>query len=138
MGADIHGVLQSRFKNDRGEWSSWWSEEEIYDTRHYLMFSYLADVRNYHGVRPISEPRGLPEDFKVGGIDYDNGEHNLDGRRIWMGDHSPSWLLLSEIRDHDYPEEDREYLDTFFKWVDYAASKCGGYENGRIVFGFDS
>lgn len=138
MGADIHGVLQSRYKRGDGTWSDWWTEEEIYDSRHYLMFAYLANVRNYGGVRPIAEPRGLPEDFKVEDVDYDNGDHNLFGRKVWMGDHSPSWLLLSEIRDHEYLEGDREYLSAFLKWVDYAASKCGGYENGRIVFGFDS
>jgi len=138
MGADIHGVLQSRFKNDRGEWSSWTDEGEIEDTRHYLKFAYLANVRNYYSVSPIAEPRGLPEDFQMEESGYQVDTHLLWGREVWMGDHSYSWLLLSEIRDHEYPEEDREYLDTFFKWVDYAASKCGGYENGRIVFGFDS
>lgn len=138
MGADIHGVLQSRFKRVDGEWSGWIDEEEIYDTRHYLMFGYLAGVRNYSGVTPISEPRGLPEDFEMKEGEYEVDTHTLWGLEVWMGDHSHSWLTLSEIRDHDYPDEDREYLSTFLKWIDYAASECGGYENGRIVFGFDS
>lgn len=138
MGCDIHGVLQSRFKRVDGSVSSWMDECEIEDTRHYLKFAYLANVRNYYSVTPISEPRGLPEDFEMKQSGYEVDTHSLWGHDVWMGDHSYSWLTLDEIRDHDYPEGDREYLDMFLKWIDYAAVKCGGYENGRIVFGFDS
>lgn len=134
MGADIHGVLQSRFERIDGTMSGWIDQGEVEDTRHYFKFAYLADVRNYCAVTPISKPRGLPEGFEVD----DENDYLLWGRKVWMGDHSHSWLLLSEIRDHDYPADDREGLDMFLKWVDYAAAKCGGYENGRIVFGFDS
>jgi hypothetical protein len=140
MGADIHGVLQSRFSND----GNWWTECEIEDTRHYALFSALADVRNYYSIKPISDPRGLPEDFPAN----DDQEHGY--RKTWMGDHSYTWLTLEEIRDwpgwdevHIDPIEKgtwvlRETCETFLKWVDYAASKCGGYDKGRIVIGFDS
>ena len=35
---------------------------EIYKGRQYFLFALLADVRNYNGVTPMSEPRGIPED----------------------------------------------------------------------------
>jgi hypothetical protein len=37
-------------------------EKEIYHERNYSLFALLANVRNSAGVKPISEPRGLPED----------------------------------------------------------------------------
>jgi hypothetical protein len=111
MGTDIHGVFQR--KTDKG-WEdipSKWKQE-----RHYFLFSFLADVRNGYGfagvptyepINPISSPRGLPEDFSMDGDEHLTTMEVL-GRRakyvedknkptLWMGDHSHSWLLSSEI-----------------------------------------
>lgn len=91
MGCDIHGVFQTRGNSD----SRWWTEMEIEDSRNYLVFSALADVRNSTGITPISELRGFPDDFDLKeaskamryGNEYDP----------WMGDHSFSWLYLDEL-----------------------------------------
>lgn len=96
MGADIHGVLQTRFNSADGP-KGWWNEGEIEDSRNYLVFSALAGVRNYNDITSISKPRGLPE-----GVELDDNDCiKLYGREIWMGDHSYSWLTTEEILDWD-------------------------------------
>lgn len=65
MGTDIHGAVQIKWYEN----STWYtSSEPMYTPRNYKLFSALADVRNAYGVsaiKPISLPRGVPEDFKV-------------------------------------------------------------------------
>ena len=87
MGTDIHGVFQRRANGGWVEVPSQYKED-----RHYQLFAVLAGVRNGYGfagvetgeeVQPISEPRGLPADF-------------VEGEK-WLGDHSHSWLLGTEI-----------------------------------------
>ena len=116
MGTDIHGVFQRKDKNT-GKWhgvSSTYEQE-----RHYQLFAVLAGVRNGTGfagvttgspVKPISEPRGLPLDFQIDEQDCHQIEvlEHMDPRRrqwhekddslkVWMGDHSYSWLSGEEM-----------------------------------------
>lgn len=65
-----------------------------FDWRSYGMFGFLADVRNYSHVPPISQQRGYPDD-------YDAGE--------WNETHSASWLSVAELVEFDYEQtfEDR-------------------------------
>lgn len=117
MGTDVHGLWQAR-KN--GKWENISSNWE--QNRHYLLFSWLANVRNgfgfagvptYDPIKPIAEPRGLPEEIK--------GDHVkvttdiLDPRRreylepgeepeVWLGDHSHSWLTADEILAAERPK----------------------------------
>ncbi len=95
MGCDIHGVFQTRYSKE----SLWRTEMEIEDGRNYLAFSALAGVRNYTGVTPISEPRGLPDDFDM--KEASKVMRYGDPNNPWMGDHSFSWLTLDEIRSWD-------------------------------------
>jgi len=112
MGTDIHAIAQVK-KN--GKWEDIRMEWE--QNRHYLLFSWLADVRNgysfagvptYKAITPITPPRGLPEDFEM--LDEAHpttlitlSEHaqkyqeDKEHPTKWMGDHSHSWLLASEI-----------------------------------------
>ena len=102
MGTDIHAVWQK--KSPSGRWEeipSNWKQE-----RHYNLFAVLADVRNGFGfagiltgeaVKPISSPRGLPEDFEVD--DYYTDAVN----KHWMGDHSFSWLSGEEMLAYSLP-----------------------------------
>jgi len=86
MGCDIHGVFQ------RSSGAAWEDIESNYEQdRHYQLFAVLAGVRNGHGfagvptgavITPISDPRGIPSDFVL---------------KIWMGDHSHSWLSGEEM-----------------------------------------
>ena len=96
MGCDIHAVWQA--KKD----GKWIDVESTWDQgRHYLLFSWLANVRNGYGfagiptyapIKPITELRGLPNDF----------EYDEDRR---MGDHSFSWLTADEILSAQRPGE---------------------------------
>lgn len=62
-----------------------------FDWRSYGMFGFLADVRNYSHVPPISAARGLPLDMR----DYDPDDYRF-------GDHSFSWLGIDELLAFDY------------------------------------
>lgn len=98
MGTDIHIYAEVR-KN--GKWER--TLAPVPDDRDYWSFALLAGVRNGHGfagcdlgdpVNPISEPRGIPYDTTIRSTDtLEWGDPNY----CWLGDHSFSWCLLSEI-----------------------------------------
>jgi hypothetical protein len=93
MGCDIYAVVQIR----RGD--KWVRHPyEFFDDRNYRLFGWLADVRNYSAVRPISLPRGLPLDH---GLELPPDEFEYF--------HSWSWLTSSELAEVDYDQfvEDR-------------------------------
>ena len=100
MGTDVGAVFQAK------EGDNWIDVDSEYEeNRHYRLFSWLAGVRNGYGfagsktgseIKPISEPRGYPDDFEVDHYDEHNG--------IWMGDHTHSWLLADEILSAEIPE----------------------------------
>jgi len=71
---------------------------EPFNWRSYGMFGFLADVRNYSKIPTISEQRGLPEDLEASNEEY-------------FGDHSYSWLWLSELVSFNYDQtfEDLRY-----------------------------
>lgn len=103
-----------------------------YGARHYTVFSVLADVRNVD-IEPISSPRGLPEDFTLDEDYY----HDLN-KTVWLGDHSFSWLLLSELEAYDWVAinlTDSPFVQKFM-----AALKALNVPSDqlRIVFGFDN
>jgi hypothetical protein len=151
MGCDIH-CRAERCVNGK-----WEVIPKLYpfDWRQYGMYGFLANVRNYSDVPPISEPRGLPPDCTSNDED--------DSR--WLGDHSYSWLSLAELLAFNYdaevedrrvtvkmpggwinggataepgggtPTTFRAFLgDPFFEELEKL--KAAGAE--RIVFGFDS
>lgn len=114
MGTDIHAVVQAK-KN--GKWVDVPSQWE--QNRHYLLFSWLANVRNgfgfagvptYDPIVPIALPRDIPDDFEMDGDNHPSSWSCLDPARqeyysetevaeqgIWMGDHTHSWLTADEI-----------------------------------------
>lgn len=107
MGTDIHGRIQFRYSDDGG----YVDAGEIERDRNYNVFAMLAGVRNgcgFAGIKthyplvPISEPRGLPSDLGIADV-YINipAGWNDDGSEkfieYWLGDHSHSWLSLTEI-----------------------------------------
>lgn len=150
MGCDIHTLAQRRGADDK-----WETIKGVhpFDWRDYGLYGFLADVRNYSDVPPISRPRGYPD-----GFDYEVHDYMCDY-------HSQSWLSVEELLafDYDAAVEDRrvtrtlssgivsggetcdpgegemttwrEFLgDAFFEDLDKL--KAAGAE--RIVFGFDS
>ena len=115
MGTDIHGVFQRRTATGWEDVECNWEQN-----RHYQLFAALADVRNGYGfagiktgepVRPIADPRGLPEDFEVVGENHPikaleamdpcrrewAQKQTTVGMSVWMGDHSHSWLTADEM-----------------------------------------
>jgi len=112
-----------------------------YHDRNYDLFAQLAGVRNGSGFAgcdlgdgfdPISEPRGLPE----GVAEWPNGEPSEDEdytheTRPWLGEHSHSWLMLSELLTYDLDRMaiERGVLDrdAYEKWDHRGAPEhwCG-------------
>jgi hypothetical protein len=147
MGCDIHSVAQ--IKKD-GHWVT--VESGIGgDDRNYNTFAVLANVRNGSGFagvktgegwKPISEPRGMPEDFVW---DEDSTRHEFgEDRYKWMGDHSHSWLLLSEIstayKDLQGKAYERSGLLERSEWeaiqkgeIDYPREWCGDCSGPNVV-----
>lgn len=153
MGCDIETIAQ------RKNGDTWETIEGAhpFDWRSYRMFGFLADVRNYSDVPPISKPRGYPADF----VDLDDRMSYLFASTY----HSQSWLSVEELLafDYDAPVENRrvtvqtgpnrwdhgataesgggemttwrEFLGPDF-FDDLAKLKADGAE--RIVFAFDS
>lgn len=118
MGTDIHLYVERR---EGGEWVSadTWEPDEyselapkplsvpfdahFYGERNYDLFAILADVRNgvgFAGVptgtgfNVIAQPRGLPTDLSP----------QLAHEAEAYLDHTPSWLLLSEILAFDWTQ----------------------------------
>lgn len=95
MGCDIHCYAEKIQSQD--EWSKTWVciDSGAFDMRSYGIFGFLANVRNYSEIPPISEPRDLPSDV--------SNEVWAEWHRHWELDgHSKSWLSLKELNDFNY------------------------------------
>lgn len=93
MGCDIHTAVQVR-KN--GIWED--VDLRVFDGRHYGLFAFLANVRNYSAITPLDDPRGVPDDF------------DSEAYREWGCDaHSASWFSGAELGAIDFNQviEDR-------------------------------
>lgn len=131
MGTDIQGFLQVRDVSNE----PYRTVAEIPNVRSYAAFYALAGVRRPYGDSdPISEPRGLPEDFTLHPNRYMN---DAEGKTSWLGYHSHSWLYLTEIDMRPGIED---------TWLDFVSSAYREHYHlirddphaARIVFGFDS
>lgn len=109
MGCDIHLIAQRRLSQERNV--AVWAEaanafedveDDFFDCRSYALFGFLAGVRNYSAIEPISPPRGIPEDFH-------DETHRFREQEGYTFYHDRSWLTLQELLDHDYAQviEDR-------------------------------
>ena len=129
MGCDIHLTVEIK-DPVTGEWghtapaifnNGWTGHEEISDTpfdqRHYGMFAFFADVRNYSAIpQNFGEVRGIPDDSPFSrkseptpgafGFGYGAWDEN---DYIYGDTHSHSYLTLRELAEFDYdkPVEDR-------------------------------
>ncbi len=81
-------------QNEDGSWRR--LDLDVWDTQSYALYGWLADVRNYSGVIPLDEPRGLPHG-------------NTVGEEAEWGYPSQSWYAVSELLRVDYNQivEDR-------------------------------
>lgn len=169
MGCDIHGVFQAR-NNDH--WVDiphnyehgrhYYLFAMLADVRNGFGF---AGVSIFEPLEPIAQPRGLPDDFQMDGETHllasmavmdprrrgyynrypvtsgadDEEENPLE---YWMGDHSHSWLLGTEIlayaeglrntRHRDYGVVS---LEQFRRWDGQSEpdDHCGGIMGHGIV-----
>lgn len=157
MGCDIHAVFQAK---RGGAWVDVPSSFE--ENRHYMLFAWLANVRNGYGfagvlthdpLLPISDPRGLPSDFEVGGEygeDHPTTEEVIamswrsdwrepnEAAYIWMGDHSHSWLTADEILDSKVPRVLRAGvipIEAFMEWDGESEPSewCGSTSGPSVV-----
>ena len=109
MGCDIHMMAQRQTEDG--------SYETIdfvpFDWRSYGMFAFLAGVRNYSGIVPIAEKRGLPEDLirKKDPQDFYEWSSYHDDYEFGYDTHSHTWLSVKELAEYDYDQiiEDRRY-----------------------------
>lgn len=98
--------------------------DRLYDGRNYNLFAILADVRNGRGFagddtgdgfKPISDPKGLPEDC----CDFIKGQCET-----WGGDgHSHSYFTVKELLEYDWTQKTtiRTIMDlrTYVQWVNH-------------------
>lgn len=115
MGCDIHAYAE--YRDQDGDWrkvgdvfpvEDWYREhfgkdksDAAFDWRHYGMYGFLADVRNYSAVPSLASPRGLPDDVSAE-VRAEADDWGVDG-------HSHSWFSVKELTafDYDQPIEDR-------------------------------
>ena len=146
MGCDIHSVIQVK-----DHWRAGWRTVacDVGDDRNYDTFAVYANVRNglgFAGLKtgetwePIAEPRGFPDDFIVGS-EPDERVSNMAG--TWMGDHSQSWLLFSELKKK-WKELDgalhrvsgileRAHWEKTLKVGELPSEWCGGISGGGVL-----
>jgi len=84
MGCDIHIYVEKKVSPTESHWRpmDWKDEPRIYGA-----FAFLAGVRNYAGIEPLNEPRGIPNDCPT---DLREELTNIDY-------HSHSWFTLAEL-----------------------------------------
>lgn len=118
MGCDIHAVIERR-RNTYGDHYRWLNSGDPDLGRNYELFAVLAGVRNYGGITPIAEPRGLPafREWKQDGDErWISWDHEADteppcgvveemAERYGVDGHSHSWLTLAEIKAYDVGQE---------------------------------
>ena len=104
MGCDIHTFLEMKKTINGTEvwvnidphiycgYEDKLEHQSIANVRDYELFAVLAGVRNREEVKPILEPRGVPDNcHKI----------TLDNYISWDSDaHTSSWLTIKELKDY--------------------------------------
>ena len=97
MGCDIHTITEIK-RNDAWERIS--EVPEVFDTRNYTTFAFLADVRNSFETEGF-QPKGLPEDISAMKFDYDAEDDFWEVDFECEDYHSHSHLTLKELIEKD-------------------------------------
>ena len=126
MGCDIHCYAER--KNENGKFEVVSLPDEPFGWRSYGMFDFLAGVRAYSAITPISEPRGIPNDVSpVVKTEYES----------WDADaHTPSWLSVKELAEFDYEQqtEDRRYMKQIGPNAWDGGQTCGPGEGSLMTY----
>lgn len=96
MGCDIHASLEYLKDCNWSDMNLYIRNDELVDydftSRSYILFAILAGVRNDYNLKPISKPKGFPEDAS---------KETKESYDEWLGDaHSASWLTLKELKNN--------------------------------------
>ena len=144
MGCDIHMHTEVKVN---GQWYCYGSPS----VDRYLLFALMAGVRNNWDLKPISEPKGMPDDASIV-VKLSRKAYGSDG-------HSDSYLTAAEISElaDRWPEACKEHHGSydhnddlewnFFGYLD--GNSWGGFtkypddrpkwvEDVRFVFWFDN
>lgn len=144
MGCDIHAHTEVKIN---GQWHHY---AALYIDRNYDLFGRMADVRTREDIKPISKPRGVPDDISF--------LTRFDMERWGRDGHSHSWLSGEEIesltewhknlpyRDTSTREDDYFWVNRHFGFLfgngwdvkKYPGSQPIGVEDSRVVFWFDN
>lgn len=115
MGTYIDGICQK--KNENGEFEEV-DDHNFFDFQNYGVYAWLADVRNYSEIEPITARRGLPEDYVASCIKSAGTEIDQWWSPVCWDDHlwdtyAHSWLMVDEILAADFDKivEDRRVTD---------------------------
>ncbi len=124
MGTYIHLYVERKTGNDweavknseTGLTVTWesavWEDYEHWIGQNYDLFALLAGVRNFYDIKPIAEPRGLPEDVSA----TVSGEYwqvvpdtslgaamaGVDRYDKYANGYSSSWYTLQELLSFDW------------------------------------
>ncbi len=144
MGCDIH--LYFEMKNKSGEWKEIiFNKKLLPDDRNYILFSFLADVRNFYErgeqITPQFANRGIPCDTSM----------PKEDDKFFIGDHSFTHAYLDELLEAPWDECKIETYDLskcYFRiFCEYIlprlCSWCGSLSkeeqrNMRVIIGFDN
>lgn len=139
MGCDIHFFVELKTGADPHGWEAEGAEGAFYEGRSYLLFAHLAGVRNDDpNLKPIVEPRGLPEDMSSFVRDYMGDE--VCGKWDFAPDyHSHSYLTLTELLAYNWPDDLQHFNDTTIHQLVMLSAQPGmTTDDIRIVFAFDN
>ena len=139
MGCDIHVHIEVKLD---GRWEHYANPSVL---RHYTLFTLLANVRSTSEIKPISEPRGLPEDCNgLTRYELEHGEYHshsyLDLKDLKKA--NKTWIKYMGMEDWTVWGalfgEEQPYL--FDDWKDSFPfdNRDPKIEDVRIVFAFDS
>lgn len=147
MGCDIHIYTEKNLDGDGWTSADFYTKRkyadgeimmgivEVYDGRNYDLFSLLANVRNRGYIKPICEPRGLPDDCCA------EIKEEFSG---WGDDgHSTSWFTLKELIEAFEQNKESGGLEEIIKnTTDRLKHFSYSWEENtdkiRIVFWFDN
>lgn len=160
MGCDIHLYIEHKLPTET-RWSGFGGR--INPGRYYGLFARLAGVRSRGDVKPVAEPRGMPDDAgwfsdsenrlyitETEGEHYATAERaahyvehgakyidNAEGRHVWVTHpdwHSHSWLTTDEFSQAIDGTSGSEWLAV----MDCLRSFEKSGESARVVFWFDN
>ena len=101
MGTSIRSLIECK-NNEDGHWKA--IEWEVIEDN-YRLFSILANVRNWDDIKPISQPRGLPDDLdperkRIPG-DLDHTPMNSREHVTYFNKISCSYYTLKDIKEYE-------------------------------------